>query len=44
MRFKLSYEYATYLDYCAERATYGYQVMPESLWNTLKQEFGQKKV
>lgn len=40
----LAVAHNTYRDYCAYNAVRGLQVIPESLWNTLKQEFEQEKV
>ena len=32
----MAIDFETYKDYCADRATKGLQVIPESLWNALK--------
>lgn len=38
MKYKLAFEYATYLEYCRDRAADGLQAIPESLWNAFKEE------
>jgi hypothetical protein len=34
----LAVAHKTYRDYCAYNAARGFQVIPETLWNTLKED------
>ena len=38
MKYKLAFQYATYREYCVDRAAHGLQVIPEKLWNSLKND------